>query len=37
VFLVLAVLASGVFLAAFFFPTRAELTAHKEKLASQAA
>jgi MFS family permease len=37
VFLVLAVLASGVFVASFFFPTRAELTANKEKLASQAA
>ena len=37
VFLVLAVLAAGVFLAAFFFPSRAELTAHKEKLASQPA
>ena len=33
VFLVLAVLAAGVFLASFFFPTRTELTAHKEKLA----
>jgi len=33
VFLVLAVLAAGVFLASFFFPTRSELTAHKEKLA----
>jgi MFS family permease len=37
VFMVLAVLASGVFIASFFFPTRAELTAHKEKLASQPA
>jgi MFS family permease len=37
VFLVLAVLASGVFLSSFFFPSRAELTAHKEKLASQPA
>jgi MFS family permease len=37
VFLVLAVLASGVFLASLFFPSRAELTAHKEKLASQPA
>src|SRR5258706_216015 len=37
VFLVLAVLASGVFLASFFFPSRAELVAHKEKLASQPA
>jgi MFS family permease len=35
VFLVLAVLASGVFLASWFFPSRAELTAHKERLASQ--
>jgi MFS family permease len=33
VFLVLSVLAAGVFLASFFFPTRSELTAHKEKLA----
>jgi len=37
VFLVLAVLASGVFLASWFFPSRAELTAHKEKLATQVA
>lgn len=37
VFLVLAVLASGVFVASWFFPSRAELTAHKEKLATQAA
>jgi MFS family permease len=37
VFMVLAVLASGVFFSAFFFPTRDELTAHKEKLASQPA
>jgi len=37
VFLVLAVLSSGVFVSSFFFPSRAELTAHKEKLASQAA
>jgi MFS family permease len=37
VFLVLAVLASGVFIASWFFPSRAELTAHKEKLASQPA
>ena len=37
VFLVLAVLASGVFFASLFFPSRAELTAHKEKLASQPA
>jgi MFS family permease len=36
VFLVLAVLASGVFLASCFFPSRAELTAHREKLAAQA-
>ncbi len=35
VFLVLAVLASGVMLASFFFPSRAELTANKEKLAAQ--
>jgi len=37
VFMVLAVLASGIFVGAFFFPTRAELAAHKEKLASQPA
>jgi hypothetical protein len=37
VFLVLAVLACGVMLASCFFPSRAELTAHKEKLASQPA
>jgi MFS family permease len=37
VFLVLAVLASGVFVASWFFPSRAELSAHKEKLASQPA
>jgi MFS family permease len=37
VFLVLAVLASGVFCASWFFPSRAELTAHKEKLATQPA
>jgi len=37
VFLVLAVLSSGVFIASFFFPSRAELTAQREKLASQAA
>jgi MFS family permease len=37
VFLVLAVLACGVFVASFFFPSRAELTAHREKLASQPA
>jgi MFS family permease len=35
VFLVLAVLASGVFVASWFFPSRAELTAHKDRLASQ--
>lgn len=35
VFLVLAALASGVMLASFFFPSRAELTANKEKLAAQ--
>jgi len=33
VFLVLAVLASGVMIASFFFPTRAVLAAHREKLA----
>jgi MFS family permease len=37
VFMVLAVLASGIFVSSFFFPTRAELTAHKEKLEAQAA
>jgi MFS family permease len=37
VFMVLAVLASGIFVSAFFFPTRAELSAQKEKLATQAA
>ena len=37
VFLVLAVLSGGVFVASWFFPSRAELTAHKEKLAAQAA
>jgi MFS family permease len=37
VFLVLAVLACGVFVASFFFPTRAELVANKEKLATQPA
>jgi len=37
VFLVLAVLASGVFVASWFFPSRAELTAHKEKLSTQPA
>ena len=37
VFLVLAVLAGGVFTASWFFPSRAELTAHKEKLATQPA
>ena len=37
VFLVLAVLAGGVFTASWFFPSRAELTAHREKLATQAA
>ncbi len=36
VFLVLAVLASGIMLASFFFPTRNQLTASKEKLAAQA-
>ncbi len=35
VFLVLAALASGVMLASFLFPSRAELTANREKLASQ--
>jgi MFS family permease len=37
VFLVLAALASGVFIASWFFPSRAELTAHKERLESQPA
>jgi MFS family permease len=37
VFMVLAVLASGIFISAFFFPTRDELTAQKEKYATQAA
>jgi MFS family permease len=37
VFMVLAVLASGIFVSAFFFPTRDELTAQKEKFATQAA
>jgi MFS family permease len=37
VFLVLATLAAGVFVSAWFFPSRAELVAHKEKLASQPA
>jgi MFS family permease len=35
VFLVLAALASGVMFASFFFPTKSELTANKEKLAAQ--
>jgi MFS family permease len=35
VFLLLAVMAAGVFLASMFFPTRDELTANREKLASQ--
>jgi MFS family permease len=37
VFVVLAVLASGVFISAWFFPTRGELVANKEKLAGQPA
>jgi MFS family permease len=37
VFMVLAALASGVFVSSWFFPSRAELVAHKEKLASQPA
>jgi len=37
VFMVLAALASGVFVASWFFPSRAELVAHKEKLATQPA
>jgi len=36
VFMVLAVLASGVFVAAFFFPTRAELAAEKARSAGEA-
>jgi MFS family permease len=36
VFLVLAVLACGVLLASFFFPTRVELASQKERLAAQA-
>jgi len=36
VFMVLAALASGIFLAAFFFPTRAELAAQKQRHAGQA-
>ncbi len=36
VFLVLAVLACGVSVSSFFFPSRAELTANREKLAAQA-
>jgi MFS family permease len=36
VFVVLAVLACGVMLASWFFPSRAELTAHRDKLAAQA-
>jgi len=31
------VLASGVFIASWFFPSRTELLAHKEKLATQPA
>lgn len=34
VFIVLSVLASGVFIASWFFPTRDELTANREKLAT---
>ncbi|MBI1943890.1 MAG: MFS transporter [Betaproteobacteria bacterium] len=37
VFLVLAALAGGMLAASLFFPSRAELTAHKEKLSSQPA
>lgn len=36
VFMVLAVLASGIFVAAFFFPTRAELATEKDRSARQA-
>jgi len=37
VFLVLAVLAAGVWISALFFPTRAALAAHRDKLAGAAA
>ena len=37
VFFVLAALAAGILAASLFFPSRAELTAHKAKLASQPA
>jgi MFS family permease len=37
VYFVLAALATGVFVASWFFPSRDELMAHKEKLAAQAA
>lgn len=37
VFFVLAALAAGILAASLFFPSRAELTAHREKLASQPA
>ena len=37
VFLILAVLAAGVFVSSFFFPTRDELAAQKAKLATQPA
>ena len=37
VFLVLAALSSGVFVASFFFPTRAELAAQREAFVSRAA
>jgi len=36
VFLVLAALAGGVLVASLFFPSRAELALHKERLAAQA-
>ena len=36
-FLVLAALAGGMLVASLFFPSRAELTAHREKLSSQMA
>src|SRR5262249_16117086 len=37
VFMVLAVMAGGVFISSWFFPTRADFTAQKEKLAGQPA
>jgi cyanate permease len=37
VFLVLAMLAAAILIAAWFFPSRAELTEHRQKLAGEAA